>query len=277
MNFPRNPILADGIAVLVGAGLLFAGYATAFAASLDQPLLRSVTFAAINTLGACAASLIFHPLLAGFLVKRSWPLVIVLHPFLAAAFAIVWYLCTLTGFAITPAWMNHRGLRAAPFEIGALSWQMFQGVTLYAVLALFIYWRHARSELAQQRQTLSHEPVEPATKAVATATTGSLLIRCEKEVVPVSPADLIRITGADGYSEVVTRTRRILSTTSLARFAEILPADQFVRAHRSHIIRLGAVRHAEPAGNARLLLHLEDGMRIMTSRSGAKRLRELTV
>ena len=87
----------------------------------------------------------------------------------------------------------------------------------------------------------------------------------------------MRITGANGYSEVVTRDRRILSTTPLARFEEILPRDQFFRAHRSHIVRLAAVEHAEPAGNARLVLHLEDGEKIITSRAGAKRLRELTV
>jgi two-component system, LytTR family, response regulator len=76
---------------------------------------------------------------------------------------------------------------------------------------------------------------------------------------------------------VVTRSRRILSTTSLARFEAILPSEHFVRAHRSQIVRLAAVTLAEPAGNARLLLHLEDGTRITTSRAGAKRLRELAV
>ncbi|MCE3290131.1 MAG: hypothetical protein K0R83_2143 [Caulobacter sp.] len=268
----RAVLPADRAALLAGFALLFGGYLFAFATTLDQPLLRSVSFAAINTAGACVASLLFHPLIARFVVGRRPPWPALLHPLLAAGFAVAWYFCTLAGFAITPNWMND-GLRVASFGSVALSWQIFQGVTVYAALALFIHWRRALSDLEQRRQA----PPEPAARTPAAARPESLLIRCDKEVVPVAASDLIRIAGADGYSEVITRTRRILSVTSLARFEEILPADQFVRAHRSHIVRLASVELAEPAGNARLLLHLEDGARIMTSRAGAKRLRDLTV
>eukprot|EP01031_Cornospumella_fuschlensis_P003530 gene3530-4395_t len=96
-------------------------------------------------------------------------------------------------------------------------------------------------------------------------------------MVPVLMSDLLRIAGVDGYSEIVTTARSILSTTSLSRFDEILPQDQFVRAHRSYIVRIGAIVHVEPAGNARLLLQMSDGTSIMTSRAGARRLRELAV
>lgn len=266
---------ADGPAMLTGFALLFAGYAFAFVTTLDQPVPRSLAFAAINTLGAIVASLIFYPMITRFVVGRRPPWPALLHPLLAAGFAVVWYFCTLAGYAADANWMT-RGLQAAPFGRVALSWQVFQGVTVYAVLALFIHWRHALREL-QRREDMGDGRTEPAARTATAARTESLLIRCDKEVVPIAAADLVRIAGADGYSEVITRNRRILSTTSLARFEAILPGDQFVRVHRSHIVRLGAVEHAEPAGNARLLLHLEDGAKIMTSRAGAKRLRELTV
>jgi hypothetical protein len=276
-NLRRPAIPADGAAILTGISLLFAGYSFAFAATLDQPILRSVYFAAVNTLGACAAGLFFHPLIARFTVERRARAAAPLHALLAAAFAIAWYFCTLAGYAIAPDWIND-GLRVAPFGPAALSWQMFQGVTVYAVLALFIYWRHALRALERQRETMSSGQLEPALGgSTITAKADYLLIRCEKEMVPIAASELVRISGMDGYSEVVTSNRRILSTTSLARFEELLPGDQFVRAHRSHIVRLAAVRHAELAGNARLLLHLEDGEMIMTSRTGARRLRELTV
>lgn len=262
--------------MLTGFALLFAGYVFAFVTTLDQPVFRSVAFAAVNTLGAIVASLIFHPMIRRLVVGRRPPWPALLHPLLAAGFAIVWYFCTLAGYAANTNWMNE-GLRAAPFGPVALSWQVFQGVTVYAVLALFIHWRHALRELERQRHDRRRDEPEPAAGTRATPRPESLLIRCDKEVVPIVAADLVRIAGADGYSEVITRHRRILSTTSLARFETILPGDQFVRAHRSHIVSLAAVRHAEPAGNARLLLHLEDGAKIMTSRAGAKRLRALTV
>lgn len=266
----------DGPAMLTGFVLLFAGYAFAFVTTLDQPVSRSVAFAAVNTLGAIVASLIFYPMITRFVVGRPPPWPALLHPLLAAGFAVVWYFCTLAGYAADTNWMTE-GLRVAPFGRVALSWQVFQGVTVYAALALFIHWRHALRELEERREDIRDGQTEPAARTTTTSRTDSLLIRCDKEVVPIAAADLVRIAGADGYSEVITRHRRILSTTSLARFEAILPGDQFVRVHRSHIVRLGAVEHAEPAGNARLLLHLEDGAKIMTSRAGAKCLRELTV
>lgn len=278
-----NPLGPDAVAAggLLGLGLalLFLGYLMAFAATLDQPFVRSVGFAAVNTLGAGVAGLLFQPVLNRLVVGRRAPRLVWLHPLLAAAFSITWYFCTLAGYALSPDWLD-RGLKAAPFAQGALSWQIFQGVTIYAVLALFTAWRAAARELEALRRS-STVTSPPATarpsEAAKPPLSASLLIRCDKEVVPILANDLIRITGADGYSEVVTRQRRILSTTPLSRFDEMLQPDQFVRAHRSHIVRLGAVAHAEPAGNARMLLHLEDGERIMTSRAGAKRLRELTV
>lgn len=271
----RRAMATDAGAMLAGFVLLFAGYAAAFLTTLDQPVSRSLAFATINTLGAGVASLIFRPLIARLAILQPRPWSALVHPAAAAGFAVVWYFCTLAGYAMTANWISE-GLRAAPFGPVALSWQLFQGVTVYAALALFMHWRQAVSELALLRDSVRDEPGRTA-RTVNTGRTESLLIRCDREVVPVAAGDLIRIAGADGYSEVVTRNRRILSTTSLSRFEEILPADQFVRVHRSHIVHLSAVAHAEPAGNARLLLHLEDGAKIMTSRAGARRLRDLAV
>eukprot|EP01030_Chromulinospumella_sphaerica_P030276 gene30276-30795_t len=137
--------------MLTGFGLLFAGYVFAFTTTLDQPFPRSLTFAAINTLGAVVASLIFRPLVTRFVVGRPAPWPALLHPLLAVAFAIVWYFCSLAGFAVTPNWMN-QGLRVAPFGPVALSWQIFQGVTVYSALALFIHWRRALGDLDRLRK-----------------------------------------------------------------------------------------------------------------------------
>lgn len=271
--------MAAGGLLGLGLALLFLGYLMAFTATLDQSFVRSAGYAAVNTLGAGFTALLFQPVLNRLVVGRHARGLVLIHPFLAAAFSITWYFCTLAGYALSPDWLD-RGLKAAPFAQGALSWQIFQGVTVYAVLALFTAWRAAARELVALRRSSSLNSPQAVARPsdVAKPTpSASLLVRCDKEVVPILANDLIRITGADGYSEVITRHRRILSTTSLSRFEEMLQPDQFVRAHRSHIVRLGAVAHAEPAGNARMLLHLEDGERIMTSRAGAKRLRELTV
>lgn len=163
-----------------------------------------------------------------------------------------------------------------PFGPVALAWQMFQGVTLYAALVLFVYWRDATARLEALRAGRA-AATELATNAPARETLGSLLVRCDREVVPVALDDIVIISGVDGYAEVVTNARRLLSTTTLTRFEAILPPEQFVRVHRSRIVRLGAIRHAEPAGNGKLLIHMENGDMVNTSRAGARALKARAV
>lgn len=263
----------DAGALLLGLGVLFAGYLTAFATTLDQSLIASLGFAAINTLSVCVPALLFRPIVHRLAVSSRRELAIFVHPLLGATFSVTWYFCSLAGFALSPNWPNE-GFRAAPFGPVALSWQLFQGVTVYGALALFVYWRHA---VGDTKPTAEPLPASGAVPIVPRTPPTSLMVRCDREMTPVLMSDLVRIASVDGYSEIVTTTRSILSTTPLSRFDEILPQDQFVRAHRSHIVRLTAIDHVEPAGNARLLLRISDGASIMTSRAGARRLRELAV
>lgn len=258
-------------AALVALFLIFAGYAAAFALTLDQPIGSSVFYAANNTVGIGLAGAGFYQLLARFVLHRRPAVAAVLHVPLAVAFALTWYLCTIVSFGLTPSWIR-AGISVAPFGPVALAWQMFQGVSLYAALALFAYWRDAMARLESLRAGRT-EATEQATSAPARETVGSLLVRCDREVVPVALNDIAIISGIDGYAEVVTHARRLLSTTTLARFEAILPPEQFVRVHRSHIVRLGAIRHAEPAGNGKLLLHMENGDMVSTSRTGARALK----
>jgi two-component system LytT family response regulator len=265
--------LRDVVAMLLGLGVLFTGYLAAFATTLDQPLIASLGFAGINTLSLCVPALLFRPIVYRLAVSSRGEFAIFIHPLLAATFSVAWYFCSLAGFALSPNWPNE-GFRVAPFGPVALSWQLFQGVTVYGALALFVYWRHAVGDPGPGTEPLPAPgavPISPRTPPT------SLMVRCDKEMAPVLMSDLVRIASVDGYSEIVTITRSILSTTSFSRFDEILPQDQFVRAHRSHIVRLTAIDHVESAGNARLLLRMSDGMSIMTSRAGARRLRDLAV
>lgn len=262
-------------AAFVALFLIFAGYALAFAATLDQPIGSSITYAANNTVGIGLAGAGFYQLLVRFVLHRRPAVAALLHVPLAVAFALAWYLCTILSFGLTPSW-SRAGISVAPFGPAALAWQMFQGVTLYAALALFAYWRAALARLEGLRAGCA-TAFERASSTPARETVGSLLVRCDREVVPVVLNDIAIISGIDGYAEVVTNARRLLSTTTLARFEDILPSEQFVRVHRSHIVRLGAIRNAEPAGNGKLLLHLENGDRVSTSRTGARALKERAV
>lgn len=60
---------------------------------------------------------------------------------------------------------------------------------------------------------------------------------------------------------------------TLAEFAQSLDSAKYVRVHRSWIVNTHRVARAEPAGGGRLLLHMENGQTVSTSRDGARQLR----
>lgn len=96
-----------------------------------------------------------------------------------------------------------------------------------------------------------------------------LLVRTRVGVERVPVLDIVHIRADDDYVQVALRSgRRLLHDEPMARLARRLPAD-FVRVHRSHIVRRDAVRCVAdgPAGTRVLQLH--DGARIPVSRRRA--------
>jgi DNA-binding LytR/AlgR family response regulator len=83
---------------------------------------------------------------------------------------------------------------------------------------------------------------------------------------------------ADGdYSRVFTFDRSYLSTASLGALEDALPADRFVRIHRSYLVNLAKVAAVKRAGPDRLRLVLDDAERteLDVARRQSRRVREL--
>jgi DNA-binding LytR/AlgR family response regulator len=95
-------------------------------------------------------------------------------------------------------------------------------------------------------------------------------VRIGEELRPLDMDKVISINGADDYAEVSTTTGKHLVRMTLASFAKSLDPSKYVRVHRSWIVNTYRVTRAEPAGSGRLLLHMETGQIISTSRDGAR-------
>lgn len=77
------------------------------------------------------------------------------------------------------------------------------------------------------------------------------------ELVPVS--DLLFVQGADNYVELVLRDgRRELYDSTLAEICRILPSD-FVRIHKSYVVRLSAVQWIQVRGGSQYTVKLAGG------------------
>lgn len=92
------------------------------------------------------------------------------------------------------------------------------------------------------------------------------------DVVPIAAVKLIR--GADSYSEVVATDGRVhLSNKTLESLAAILPGE-FVRIHKSYLVRLADIRTLHSAVGSRYEAELRDGQRLPVGRSRYKEIRD---
>jgi DNA-binding LytR/AlgR family response regulator len=157
------------------------------------------------------------------------------------------------------------------FPTPAVAWQLLQGVTLYAVLACLTYLR-ARPPLP------SFVVVPQAQEAVAKDQSPSrYFIRKGEDIHPIEISQIVSITGADDYAEVVTTSGRHLVKMTLTEFENTLEVDNFIRVHRSHIVNVDRIARAEPAGGGRMLLHMDNGEMISASRAGSRLLRDRVI
>ena len=249
--------------------LLFTAYVTVFATTTDDSTTDILKTSLINTAPAVALAVVLHRLLAFTVWTRPTAVQLLVQLPLAIVFAVAWYFAVLVGNGAREGWLAE-GFSVRPFVPVAFAWQMFQGVTLYAVAALFSQTVDLRAKLRADGQT---KPEDGSARTIA-PTPRTLLIRRNGEAERADFDEIVRISGAGDYVEIVLIDRTILSSSTLGDLEGAVPADAFVRAHRSHLVRLAAVRRAEPAGNGRTTLHLVNGDSIVTSRAGSRAIRD---
>lgn len=83
-------------------------------------------------------------------------------------------------------------------------------------------------------------------------------------IVPI--ADVSRLSAAGNYVEVHVGARRHLVRATLSRLAQRLDPAEFLRVHRSHLVRADAIASVAPWAHGDLKLTLRDGSELMLSR-----------
>jgi two-component system, LytTR family, response regulator len=178
-----------------------------------------------------------------------------------AAYCSAIFLLAATGSART------EGIFVRFFSGPALPWQMFQGTAYGCVAIGFGLWLDARKRLLELASEQSQEPKKPQ----------RWLVKTPDGIVPIDPADILRIEAAGEYSRLVLLGQSMLSRISMTECEERLASYPFIRAHRSHIVHNDAIVRAEPAGNGRLQLILSNGDQVITSRDGARLVRDKAI
>jgi hypothetical protein len=230
------------------------------------------------------------------LIGRPAVIQLIGHLLLCAAFVFLSYglLIVLLGLV---AGQGPNGFLVKPFSISGASWQSLENVTTYALVATVSYLQgqqgvsdaRGRALVTDDSQRLARggqsdaliatQPAEAAEDAEARTDVAlsRYFVRIGDELRPIDMDTVVSIGGADDYAEVSTLSGKHLVRVTLAEFAKSLDPTKYVRVHRSWIVNVHRVARAEPAGGGRLLLHMETGQTISTSRAGARLFRDRVI
>jgi two-component system LytT family response regulator len=102
-----------------------------------------------------------------------------------------------------------------------------------------------------------------------------LFARKGSRIVPLRMDAVTRIEACDDYCEVHCRGQAYLVHLRLQDLEERLDGEKFLRVHRSHVINLDHVEQLDAYDDRRLEVRLIDGSRVVASRTGSGKLREM--
>ncbi len=242
----------------------WAMYLLVFLQVPGNELADSAIYALINVAPLTVLAAGVHWLIKRYLMQLSVAAQIIGHIAAAAAFAVAWFTLVTSLLEVRSALVSGGSLEFSGFTGGAFIWQALQGLVLYWAVAATTYAvRGGRG--AAPVTIVSAAPLE------------RYLTRTGDEIAPVNVRDIVLIAGAQDYAEVTTLTGRHLVRMSLGEFEQRLDPARFIRVHRSHIINIDYLDHAEPAGGGRLVAHMVTGAAVPLSRTGSQALRQLIV
>ena len=242
-------------------------YAAVFVITARDTPIAAALDALANVLPLTLLAVAVRAVLGTEVMRRSVAAQAGWHAALAIGFAFTWYAALIMLLAILT---GLRGGEFAPagFSGPVLTWQVFQGLLIYAVIASACYAVRGGREAASVTIVTASPAHTPLTR---------YLIRTGDDLTPVAVADIVTITGAQDYTEVSTIAGRHLIRMSLAELESRLDKAEFVRVHRSSIINFRRLARLEPAGSGRLIAHMTNGDIVPVSRSGAQSLRGFVV
>mgnify|MGYP001796321115 CR=1 FL=1 len=247
-----RPVMFAFLALHVGFATI---YTIVFQVTRLEPFYASLQGTLINTIPLAALSALWRQGVA--------------HPILAILFTFLWYFVVIVGQGYNGNWLED-GFTIRPFGWIAGVWQLYQGIALYGMAAMFayaayFYRRMKNAEFISSGSEISQSPL--------TERPDNLLIKSGAEYLSVSHRDMVYLEANGDQVRLHCTTRTLTTSKSLASLEAVLPTPPFIRVHRSYIVSTERVLSAEPAGNGRLTIHLSNGRSVVTSRSGAQAFR----
>ena len=102
-----------------------------------------------------------------------------------------------------------------------------------------------------------------------------VVVRSGGEISVIPVEQIIYIEALDDYVMIYAETGRFIKQKTMKYFDDHLPGDEFVRVHRSYIVKAGRIVKIEPYGKNSWIVVLKGSVRVPVSRSGYTLLKEV--
>lgn len=241
-------------------------YALALAMTYDDmELARALAYALVPTSVIALMALPTRAIILHYLFRTRPMVQAPAHILIAITFSILlfWLRMIVSGMFLSGDPMR---IELPDFFAPGAAWMLIEGVLIYTLISLTTYVETLRVtpiRLPEAVPALAEERDAPF----------RLFVRQNDEFRPIDTGRIILARGADDYAEVVTASGVHLVRMTLSALSDRL-GSRFIRIHRSCLVNVEQIGKAEPAGGGRILLHMEDGTMVATSRAGARLLRE---
>jgi hypothetical protein len=262
--------LTDRAFYSLAAGLILIAYFLVFLLT-GRGIGRAAYSSLSNFVPLAILAVATRAIIARHLIGGSAARQVIAHVILAALFSLLWYWLLMISIGVISGGSVTEFVVKAFFDRGAMTWQLLQGIILYALVASITYMRAPSG----QPSFIVSPPLEG--NAPGKDAASRYFIREGEDIRPIDISQIVSITGADDYAEVATLSGRHLVRMTLNQFEKTLEGGNFIRIHRSRIVNVDRIVRAEPAGGGRMLLHMEDGEVVQASRTGTKLLRDRVI
>ncbi len=128
----------------------------------------------------------------------------------------------------------------------------------------------------RQHSRSSEQPLDiQALSKEVTSELDRIVIRNGSNLRIINLSDIYCFEAYDDYVKVHLEKETLIKKHTLSALEERLDSAEFVRVHRSYIVRLDAITRIEPLGKDTHLAVLKNGSKVNLSRSGYSRLKEV--
>lgn len=129
--------------------------------------------------------------------------------------------------------------------------------------------------LSQQTTAAKQQPTDALleTAAMAPNQSNRVVVKDGNKIKIIPISQIQYFEAADDYVKIFTAEGNFLKNKTMAFFEKLLPAQQFVRIHRSYIINIQLISRIDVHEKESHILQLTTGARLPVSKSGYARLK----